>query len=218
MTTANSDTLQIDSVLIGRFTSDSRFDYDRELYGGHQNLLEWLSEQVSHWLRQQLGMMVDSEVVQYALIGLGVAVVALLAWLVWRRRNALFDSEEQPAHLDYTLEEDTIYGVDFEGDIAQMTAQANWRQAVRLVYLYTLRQLSDAGRIDWQPSKTPAQYAAEVGEADFTTMSDRFVRVRYGNFGADEQLYQEMERLRRQLNRTAEPISQPTTKGGVNEA
>lgn len=209
-----SDTLQIDSVLVGRLSSDSRYDYDRELYGGNQNLLEWLSETVNHWLRQQFGVMVDSEVVHHILIVLGVMAVALLAWLVWRRRNAVFVSEEQAAPLDYAPGEDTIYGVDFEGDIAQMTARGNWRQAVRLVYLYTLKLLSDAGRIDWQPSKTPALYAAEVGDAAFTAMSNQFVRVRYGNFAADEQLYQEMEGLRRQLTGEAEPDGQQTTKGG----
>ncbi len=203
----NSDSLQIDTMLVNSLRSDSRYDYDRELYGGNQNLLEWLSEQLNRWLSEQFDVVIGSEAMRNVLIALGVLLVCLLAWLVWRRRNAIFFSQEKASPLDYALEEDTIYGIDFEDDIAQMTAQGNWRQAVRLVYLYALKQLSDAGSIDWQPSKTPSQYVREVGKADFTALSNHFVRVRYGNFDADEQLYREMENLRRQLTKggDAEP-------------
>ena len=52
-------------------------------------------------------------------------------------------------------------GVDFDKEIASATATGNWRDAVRYVYLKTLRCLSDYHRIDWQPSKTPSQYVYE---------------------------------------------------------
>lgn len=193
--TLSTDTLQLDSALINAWRNDPRYDYDRELAGGSQNLLEWLSDRISHWLGERLGMIVDSKSTEVVLVCLGVLFILAIVWLVIRRRHAVIGATEEQGKLNYELEEDTIYGIDFAAYTAQMVAEGNWRQAVRLVYLHTLKQLSDDGHIDWQPSKTPAQYVVEVGSEPFAALTRHFVRVRYGNFGADEQLFHEMQRL-----------------------
>ena len=201
------DTLQLDSALVEALSRDQRYDYDRELVGDSRNLLEWLSDVVSDWLSEQLGVVVDSGVTYYALIAVGLLLIVLLGWLVYRRRHALLRTEERPVILNYTVEEDTIYGIDFDADIAQMAKTGDWRQAVRLVYLQTLRRLSDGGFIDWQPSKTPSQYVSEVADEAFAAMSAQFVRVRYGNFPADESLFLEMKALQKQLEKGGGPAS-----------
>ena len=79
---------------------------------------------------------------------------------------------------------------------------------MRLLYLQTLKQLSDANHIDWQPSKTPSQYVREYGNKAFAELSSHFVRVRYGNFEATEELFQEMKELQRSI------VQSPEEKGG----
>ena len=90
---------------------------------------------------------------------------------------------------------ETIYGIDFDAEIAKALAASNYRQAVRYLYLKTLRRLSDAGHINWQPSKTPSQYVYEVQRDEFRQLTQHFLRVRYGNFEATRELYDEMLRL-----------------------
>ena len=85
--------------------------------------------------------------------------------------------------------EDTIYGVDFAERIADALARTDYREAVRLLYLQTLKQLSDGKRIDWQLYKTPTQYIYEVRLPAFRQMTNHFLRVRYGNFEATETLF-----------------------------
>ena len=194
------DSLYIDSVQVAAWQADSRYDYDRELVGGSQNLLEYLTEQINHWLNRTLGTALDSRAVYYGLIVAGVLVVGFLAWLIWRRRVGLFVRGEKVQGLDYTVEQDNIYGIDFDAELARAEADGDWRQGVRLVYLQTLRRLSDAAVIDWQPSKTPAQYEREVGQAAFSELSRHFVRVRYGNFEATEPLFAEMRRLQAEVD------------------
>ena len=46
--------------------------------------------------------------------------------------------------------------------IADALCPTDYREAVRLLYLQTLKQLSDGKRIDWQLYKTPTQYIYEV--------------------------------------------------------
>ena len=199
------DTLQLDSTQLAVFQHDSRFDYDRELVSGSQNLIEWLTTVISDWIEDTFNVLVDNDVVYYSLIGLGALLVLFLSWLVWKKNPKLFMPKEDDP-LDYDVQEDTIYGVDFEAGISEALSQKDYRQAVRLLYLQTLKQLSDAGHIDWQPSKTPSQYVREYGQKAFAELSQHFIRVRYGNFEATEELFQEMKELQQQcIEKGGEP-------------
>ncbi|MBQ8126951.1 MAG: DUF4129 domain-containing protein [Prevotella sp.] len=157
--------------------------------------MEYLGEVISRWLNDTLGTALDSQAVYYALLVIGGLAVGVLAWLVWWRRAGLFMRSEKAAATDYTIAEDTIYGIDFDAELAAAEARGDYRQAVRLVYLQTLRRLSDSGQIDWHPSKTPRQYEREVGQGAFSELSHQFVRVRYGNFEATASTFAEMRRL-----------------------
>ena len=91
--------------------------------------------------------------------------------------------------------EDTIYGVDFPSEIEKALENENFREALRLMYLQTLKSLSDYHQIEWQPFKTPTQYTFEFRQADFKRMTSLFVRVRYGGFGADKDMIRDMHNL-----------------------
>ncbi len=203
-----ADTLQLDSELLTALQSDSQYDYDRELVGGDESLLEWLRRVIIEWLEDNLEIVLDNDVANYILIGLGVVVVLFLAWLYWRVRPRLFMRGEKKDALDYDVQEDTIYGVNFEVNIAKALREKDYRQAVRLVYLQTLLHLQNAGRIDWQPSKTPIQYMRQVNNLAFTTMSHHFIRVRYGNFEATKELFDEMQELQASITHQPSPITQ----------
>ena len=103
--------------------------------------------------------------------------------------------------LPYEVEEDTIYGVDFSGGIADALSRSDYREAVRLLYLQTLKRLSDAARIEWQPYKTPTQYLYEVRLPAFRQLTNHFLQVRYGNFEATEELFREMQALQEEIEK-----------------
>ena len=102
--------------------------------------------------------------------------------------------------LPYAVEEDTIYGVDFARGIADALSRSDYREAVRLLYLQTLKQLSDEKRIDWQLYKTPTQYVYEVRMPAFR-LTNHFLRVRYGNFEATEALFHVMQSLQEEVKK-----------------
>jgi hypothetical protein len=105
------------------------------------------------------------------------------------------------------VQEDTIYGVDFKGDIAKAVQAQDYRMAVRLVYLQTLWHLQNAELINWQPSKTPVEYMRQVNKSDFTAMSQHFIRVRYGNFEATQALFEEMLSLQLSVTQQLTPAT-----------
>ena len=75
------------------------------------------------------------------------------------------------------------------------------REAVRLLYLQTLKRLSDEKRIDWQPYKTPTQYINEVRMPVFRQLTNHFLRVRYGNFEGTEELFNSMKSLQEEIGK-----------------
>ena len=93
----------------------------------------------------------------------------------------------------------SIYGVNFEADIKQALKAADYRQAVRLSYLQTLKYLEDTGKIEWQPSKTPSQYVRQVNMPAFSSLSRHFINVRYGNYEATAELYEQVKALQAEV-------------------
>ncbi|MCR5270321.1 MAG: DUF4129 domain-containing protein [Prevotella sp.] len=189
---------------------DGRYDYNRELMGGGESLLEWLQRVVMGWFDELFSAAVHDERVQWLLAALGVVIVVAVGWFVWRKRQLKLNYGHRNNTLDYELEGETIYGMDFTQLIQEALTREDYAQVVRLVYLQTLKMLSDATRINWQASKTPTQYVAEVGQKDFTELSHLFMRVRYGNFTATKQLAERMDILQENVGRW---LNQPTEGG-----
>jgi hypothetical protein len=193
------DTLRIDSTQIAAWQSDGRYDYDREIVGGSQNLLEWLASVINQWLADLFDTALDNDVVYYSLMVVGALAALFIGWLLWKHRSRLFYGKKEDEAMDYEVEEDSIYGVDFDAELAETLAHDDYRQAVRLVYLQTLLHLQNAGRIEWQPSKTPTQYMRQVNDPAFSRLTRLFVLVRYGNFDATCATFDEVKALQRDV-------------------
>lgn len=195
-----ADTLQLDKELLTALQSDPQYDYDREIVSGGESLLEWLRRVINEWLYEHLDIVLGDDVANYILIGVGVLVVLFLAFLYWRLRPKLFMRSSKEEDIEYNVQEDTIYGVNFDADIAKALRAKDYRQAIRLIYLQTLLHLQNAEKINWQPSKTPVEYMRQVNNSEFAKMSHHFIRVRYGNFEATQELFEEMKELQAILN------------------
>lgn len=198
-----TDTLAIDSVLTGRWRAQQDFDYTRELADGGTSFADWLKSLLSEWLNDMFGTAWENDYAQWALAAVGVVVVGFIVWYAWRYHRGLFRGQESGQQASEATE-DTIYGIDFDVAINEAAGRADYREAVRLVYLRTLKVLSDRGQIDWQPWKTPSQYVGELtapGDvASFRSLTSHFLRVRYGNFPATRALYDEVAALGKEVS------------------
>lgn len=161
MLTSPADTLVCDTVQIAKWQSESAYDYNRELITPEINIFEWFRRQFGELLRKIFGSRFAEEYSELILICLAIIILLLIIWFVYKKRPELF-MRSPKNKLPYEVGEDTIYGVDFAGGIADALSRSDYREAVRLLYLQTLKRLSDEKRIDWQPYKTPTQYIKEV--------------------------------------------------------
>lgn len=195
-----ADTLVCDTTQVAMWQADAAYDYNRELMAPEINIIEWISRLVEEILQKIFGSRFAEQYTEAILIGIGILILALLVWFVYKKNPGLFMHSRKGA-LPYTVEEDTIYGVDFEKGISVALSRRDYREAVRLLYLQTLKQLSDEKRIDWQFYKTPTQYIYEVKTPAFKQLTNQFLRVRYGNFEATEALFSTMQSLQEEIKK-----------------
>lgn len=187
------DTLCCDTAQIHAWQSDAAFDYQREFADMQPDLWDWLLMQLGDLLMSLFGSERASAITRPVLITLGVILLLLVAWFVYKAHPELFLRNKRSDSGVQT--EETIYGIDFNAVIQQAVADGDYRQAVRYVYLQTLRHLSDHSLIDWMPQKTPTQYIIEYNKDDFRQLTNLFLRVRYGNFDATPAMYDGVLRL-----------------------
>ncbi len=218
-----ADTLTADTAMLTALRANEDFDYAREMVQSNFSVGQWLGSQLSNMFNSVFGSRFynDNETLIWTLVGLGC--IAGVAALIVRFRPVLFGSSGRKTPVGYEVMEDTIYGVDFPAEIAAAIEREDWRGAVRMTYLYVLKQLEDDGRIIWKPSKTPTQYVAEVATTDFHDFSNIFLRVRYGNFPATRDTVDEMTRIGgnivgKALERKQETAREMTSEGleGLN--
>ena len=180
-----TDTLSVDTLRIAEWRTKPEFDYTVE--GSSFSLWDWFTDRFNQIMQNLFGdisLGYTGEIIWYVL-GFG-AIVAIIVYTLYRHPELLRWRSKKNAENDgYIVEEDNIYGIDFPSTIDQALKVGNYREAVRLVYLQTLRHLSDAGKIDWQPAKTPSQYLNEYTGRPFHHLTTTFVRIRYGGYDAD---------------------------------
>ncbi len=207
------DTLQCDTTLLQQLQQASEYDYQREFveqdYSLIQRIIRWLEEIFSGTMRTAT----SDETSLFWVLG-GIFVVIAAGVYLFTHKVGIFRRGGK-SDLDYEVEDEDIYGIDFDSRIDKAVSQHDWREATRLTHLKTLRWLADNGRIEWALYKTPSQYTREELSPEFREMTNDFLRIRYGNFEATEQTYQLMQsRSKAMIARISDELVIMEQKGG----
>ncbi len=150
------------------------------------------------WLWQQIGEFLSSKayqnVWQYVIL---MAIAGVVIYLLMKAEvlGFLFPKRAQSGRLDYENLTEDIHAIDFATATDEAVNQRNYRLAVRLHYLKTLKALADLNIIRWQVNKTNWQYVNELKgrslETEFMNLTKRFEQIWYGSFPIDENTYKE---------------------------
>ncbi len=92
-----------------------------------------------------------------------------------------------------TIEETHIEQIDLNRLIKDAVDSGNYRNAVRYLYLNSLKKLSAAGKIDWDFQKTNGDYYREIKNEElrsqFQKVSYLYDYIWYGEFMIDEHAF-----------------------------
>jgi len=158
-------------------------------------------------LRDLLASEAYQNVGQYVLLA---AIAGLVIYWLMKAEvlGFLFAQRAQSAGLDYENLSENIHEINFDEAIDEAARQRNYRLATRLLYLQTLKRLTDTGQISYKADKTNRQYVHELSgsprQADFDELTRQFEFVWYGNFPIDESRFAAIQaRFRQFMNSVA---------------
>jgi hypothetical protein len=193
----------LDSRALAAYRSSPDFNYYIKSDKYHPSLWErfwdWVWEMLSRLLQTKQGSS-DGFVIKYLLIaGAAIGLIFLLIKLVGADLSNIFKKEPRQAALPYNESLENIYEIDFDNEIETALAQRNYKLAIRLLYLVSLKQLNDAHLIHWQIDKTNQAYLDELSNTEqrqsFTVLTRQFEYVWYGNFPVDSSSFQNIRTL-----------------------
>ncbi|MDT3405262.1 DUF4129 domain-containing protein [Mucilaginibacter terrae] len=183
---------------ITRFANDPDFNYQnpKENTGNWlENFLRWLSSLLHTGQAEKPG----SPYLTYVIVGI-IFIIIVVALVKMARQTGINVIGSDSANIDAaTGLNENIHQISFNQEIEKATAEGNYRLAVRLLYLRTLKQLNDTGLIYWKQDKTNAAYYHEIKDSEqqhlFGLITRQFEYVWYGDFTVDSTSYQKISGL-----------------------
>ncbi len=129
---------------------------------------------------------------------LAAFIVLVILHVTKSGANSLFSGKaRQQENVDATLEDVNIHAIDFDAQIRDALGRNDFRLAVRLWFLRTLKSLSDKELLHWQIDKTNSDYYYELGgtnyQKEFGEVSNVYDHIWYGEFHIDESSYKTAE-------------------------
>jgi hypothetical protein len=135
-------------------------------------------------------------IIAFALLVTLIFVIFKLAGL---NLANIFNRESRDITIPYSESLENIHQITFDEEIEKALQQRNYRLAVRLLYLRTLKQLNDAELISWQLEKTNTAYLNELTDMSqrksFGVLTRQFEYVWYGDFPIDSRSFQNISTL-----------------------
>ena len=199
------DTIVYDVQKIAVYQSDSRYDYlsqiDMPDYTWFDIVSRWFNRLINSLFSGKFGEQVTTPL----LIIIFILILLTTLYFLYKTRPELFLRSKKTAPIPYCLEEENISLIDFDKEISNGLHVKDYRLVIRLLYLQTLRFLSENKLIDWQIHKTPTEYLYELSNKamrqPFRLFTNHFLHVRYGNYQATHELYETMLDLQTQIKK-----------------
>lgn len=182
-------------VSVNAYKNEKQFQYDKI---GEPVLSLWDRFWMWFWdmVNQILSTPAGKTTFKTVLIILGIAAVIFFIYKLMGDKTKLFGGKGAKG-LPYEIGDEDIHTISFEDAIREAIANENYRLAVRLVYLHSLKLLSDKELIDWKPGKTNTAYVFELKDhpsfTSFNNLTQEFEFAWYGGEEVSKEHYQEID-------------------------
>jgi len=193
------------------YANDRDFDYtDKKVEeSSFSRFKRWLSNILRQFWEAIFGSGTAEGFIWFVFRVLPYIVLGLLIFLLVRfflkvNSNALVGKDKAQSTVNFSEEEQIIKNEDINSLISEAIKNKNYRLAIRYYYLLSLKLLSEASLITWQPQKTNADYINELTNSelkpDFQNITKIYDYVWYGEFDINELKYESLKLPFQSLN------------------
>jgi hypothetical protein len=200
---AAPDTARIDKKVFSEdklreLKNDPNLDYEQL-----PTVAETLWDRILRWLSQFFNSFFNAayetnwgRVLLYA--GL-VALIVLLVMMLLKVNAFKMFYGRSASSAKFDVMEENIHEMDFERLIQESIDQQNFRKAIRLTFLYSLKLLSDRQLILWELGKTNHDYVGELEKTELKNglneLSFYFDYAWYGNFLVTRETFNKVQSM-----------------------
>ena len=135
--------------------------------------------------------------IKYLLIAIVVTMVIFVIFKLMGLDLKIFSGKSKAIDIPYDESMENIHEINFNEEIEKAMAKGNYRLAVRLLYLRSLKLLSDAELINWQPEKTNQAYIDELKDEErkkeFKLLTLQFDYIWYGDFPIEKESFKTLK-------------------------
>ncbi len=194
------DTRNFSAEKINAYNNNSDFQYNR-----YKEPPRSVWDRFWSWFWNKIGELFSNadgaNIFNIILVVLAVLATAFFIYkLTGMNRAGLFKRKGGDA-LAYSVTDEDIHSINFEAAINQAIENHDYRLAVRLLYLQSLKKLTDKNLINWQLNKTNIAYVQELAgrpyQFSFSNLTLQFESNWYGDMPIDAGAF---EAVREQFN------------------
>lgn len=206
----NVDVRQLTEEEVDEILQDDDYVYGREELRERREKTWW--DRFKDWLRSLFkpveipipdqpdikvpdtsGISVFATIVKYLLIALFVGVVLWFIYKTWYLRP-IRKKDKEIEEEDFITYEEDITQLDFEHWLADALSKKDFRKAVRLQFLNSLKLLAELKLINWKMNKTNYDYYFELAghrsQPQFMDVTNTFEYIWYGDFAINKEHYE----------------------------
>lgn len=198
-------------VVVRSFNNNElqEFKKDKDFYynslnepskGLWERFWDWVWWRVSEIMRTKSGR----RTVWTILIALCTAAILFFALKVMGMSSGGLFARDGGSGLTYTTETEDINRISFDDAIKEAIESRNFRIAIRLLYLQSLKHLADKEYIQWQLNKSNNDYIREVAgkpwQSLFKKLTYSFEYSWYGEMNLTNDEFQDLQVQFQQFN------------------
>lgn len=129
--------------------------------------------------------------IKYMVIFVAAALVVFIVIKVIGLDLTILAGKPRSVDVPYDESLENIHEINFTEEIEKAVSNGNYRLAVRLFYLNSLKLMNDRDLISWQPEKTNHVYVNEITDPgrrqEFSALTRQFEYIWYGEFFIDKE-------------------------------
>jgi hypothetical protein len=162
-----------------------------------------LWEQILRWIAEFFGSLwnvsTDTNWGKLFTYLMTLAVVVLVIFVMLKLNAYKIFYSGQGVPMKYSEVDEDIHQIDFEREIQLAIKEQNYRRGIRLLFLFSLKKLSDKQHIVWEQGKTNHEYVNELRVPElkepFSQLSYYFDYAWYGNFDVNRDLFERVNNI-----------------------
>jgi hypothetical protein len=195
---SNVHVIEISDSSLAVYKSDKEFVYRTD---DDKSLSLW--ERFWLWLWNIIDKTTEKKSVRRGLnIAIWAASISLILYAIYKfsgMEKRYFFRSAEPARIKFSESEDDIRNMDLPQAIAEAEQEGNYRLALRLLYLKSLRQLSDNRLIEYAINKTNHDYERQLAGTPYAESFSRITFLYefgwYGEFPVDRDMYEKIRSI-----------------------